>query len=117
MKYLKAIILEFIILISITLVTTILYYFDIISSNINNVFKIITFLIMFIVSGIYIAKNSNKKYYLEGLKLAGINILLFLLLSLLFKYKFNIKQVIYYLLLAITVVLSSIMGGNMKKKK
>ena len=94
MKYLKTFIFEFIILISLTLITTILYYFNITNNNINNVFKIIIFIITFLLSGIYIGRRAKQKYYIEGLKISGINIILFLLLSLLFKYDFNIKQFI-----------------------
>ena len=117
MKYLKTLMIEFIILLASTLFITILYYFNLISNNLNSILKIIIFIITFLVSGIYIGKKSNKKYYLEGLKISIINIILFLILSLLFKYEFNIKQVLYYLLLAITVVIGSITSGNLKKNK
>ncbi|MBP3635183.1 MAG: TIGR04086 family membrane protein [Bacilli bacterium] len=117
MKYLKTIIFEFIILITLTLITTILYYFDLTSSNANNIFKIISFVIIFVSTGIYIGKNSNKKGWFEGLKISGINILLFLIIALLFKYDFNIKQFIYYLISSFTVVLGSMIGINFRKKK
>lgn len=117
MKYLKTLLFEFILLIITTLIITILYYFNIISSNTNSIFKIIIFLITFLSSGIYIGKKSNKKYYLEGIKLSLINIVLFLLLSLLFRYDFNFKQLLYYLLIILITTLGSIIGGNTKKNK
>lgn len=117
MKYLKTIAFEFIVLIILTLINTILYYFDLINSNANGIIKIIIFIIVFLLSGIYIARRSNKKYYLEGLKISGINILLFLLISLLFKYNFNFKQILYYLLIILITTLGSIIGGNFRKNK
>ena len=117
MKYLKTIGFEFILLIILTLITTILYYFNLTSSEANTILKIISFIIVFIFSGIYIGKNSNKKGWLEGLKISGINILLFLLISLLFRYKFNIIQFLYYLIISVTVVIGSMIGINFKKRK
>ena len=117
MKYLKTILFELIILISLTLVSTILYYFNIINSSFNNIFKIITFIITFLISGIYIGRKSNKKYYIEGLKISVINVIVFLLLSIIFRNNFNIKQVIYYIILILITVLGSIIGGNIKKNK
>lgn len=117
MKYLKTLLFEFIILISSTLVITILYYFNFTSNSINNIFKIVIFILTFFLSGIYISRRSNKKYYLEGLKISLINIILFLTFSLIFKYGFNIKQVIYYILIILITTFGSIIGGNMKKNK
>ena len=62
MKYIKTMIFEFSILIISTLVLTILYYFNIINSNVNNILKILIFIITFILSGMYIGKQTNKKY-------------------------------------------------------
>ena len=117
MKYLKTIIFEMIILISLTLITTILYYFNILSNGINNTFKIIIFITTFLLSGIYISKHSNKKFYLEGIKIAFINIGLFVILNFIFKNGFNLKQIIYYLILIIITTLGSIIGGANKKNK
>ena len=117
MKYLKTLLFEFIILVIPTFVITILYYFNIISNNTNNILKILIFLITFFASGIYIGKFSNKKYYLEGIKLSLINIILFLILSLIFKYDFNFKQILYYLIILIITTIGSITMGNKKKNK
>lgn len=117
MKYLKTIVFEFIVLLVLTLTSTILYYFDIIGSSAINTIKIINFIIIFIFAGIYIGKNSIKKGWLEGLKISLINILIFLILSLLFKYDFNIMQFVYYLISSITIMLGSMIGINFKKKK
>ena len=117
MKYLKTIIFEFILLICLTLLLTILYYFNIISSNINNIFKIVSFIVTFFLTGVYISKRSNRKYYLEGLKISGINIAIFLLISLIFKFKFSLQIILYYLIITITITIGSIIGSLFKKNK
>ena len=117
MKYLKTIMVFFSLLFITTIINTILYYFNITSSSTNNIIKIIIFIIIFMVTGIYIGKNSNKKGWLEGLKASGIIIGIFLLLSLIFRYDFNIMQILYYLICSITIVLGSMIGINFKKKK
>ena len=117
MKYIKTIILFFSSLIILNLITTILYYFDITSTSSNNIFKIIIFIFTFLLSGIYIGRNSNKKGWLEGLKISGILIIFFLISSLIVRYNFNIKQVFYYLLSTIIIMFGSMIGINFKKRK
>lgn len=117
MKYLKTIMVFFSLLFITTIINTIFYYFNITSSSANNIIKIIIFIIVFIITGIYIGKNSSKKGWLEGLKISGIIIGIFLLLSLIFKYNFNIIQILYYLICTLMIVLGSIIGINFKKKK
>ena len=117
MKYLKTIIFEFIILISMMIITTTLYYFNITNNKINNILNIFVFIIVFILSGIYIGKRSNKKFYLEGLKISGINILLFIMFTIIFKLEFGFKNIIYYLLITLLTVSGSILGSLLKRKK
>ena len=117
MKYLKTIVFEFIILISFMIITTTLYYFNITNNKINNLLNIFVFIIIFILSGIYIGKRSNKKFYLEGLKISGINILLFIIFTMIFKLGFGFKNIIYYLLITLLTVSGSILGSLLKRKK
>ena len=107
MKYLKTTVYEFILILIFTLIYTILYYFNITSNSFNNALKIISFILIFVLTGIRIGRLSNKKGWLEGLKMAFITIVIFLGLSLLFKYKINVKEIIYYLITIVTLVLSS----------
>lgn len=117
MKYLKTMAYEFILILIFTLIYTILYYFNITSNSLNNALKIISFILIFVLTGIRIGRLSNKKGWLEGLKIALITIVIFLGLSLLFKYKINIKEIIYYLITIVTLVLYSMIGINFKKQK
>lgn len=117
MKYIKTFGFEIALIIIFSLIYTILYYFDITSSSVNNVLKIISFILVFSMSGIYIGKRSNKKGYLEGLKISLVTITLFISISLLFKYKINIYQIVYYLIILIVTTLSSMIGINFKKRE
>lgn len=107
----------FSIMLILSLITTILYYFNITGESFNNILKIFSFIITFILTGIYIGKNSTKKGWFEGIKISLITILIFLILSLVFKHSFNIWQIIYYLILSITITLGSIIGINFRKEK
>lgn len=117
MKYLKSIIFFFCFLLISNVIITILYYFNITSTSFNNILKITIFILSFISTGINIGRKANKKGWLEGLKIAGILIAFFLIASLILKHDFNIKQIIYYIICAITVVLGSMIGINFKKNK
>ncbi len=117
MKYLKTIGFEFILLIIFTLIYTILYYFNITGANLNNILKIISFIIIFLSTGVYIGRNSQKKGWIEGLKVSSITILIFLIISLIFKYSFNLKQILYYVICTILIVVGSMLGINFKKRK
>lgn len=117
MKYIKTIGYEFILILIFTIIYTILYYFNITNSNINNILKIISFILVFILTGIHIGRLSSKKGYLEGLKISLISILVFFLLSLIFKNDMSISQIVYYLIIIVTTTLSSMIGINFKKKK
>lgn len=116
MKYLKTIIIFFSILLILNLISTILYYFNITSTSFNNTLKTIIFIISFLISGIYIGKNSNKKGWLEGIKISGILILFFMLISLITRYNFNIMQFIYYIMCISITAFGSIIGINFKKR-
>ena len=117
MKYIKTIIFEIILIISMLIISTILYYFDITSNNINNVINIVIFILIFILTGIYIGKKSNKKFYLEGIKISGINILIFILFTLIFRLGFGFKNILYYLIIILLTSFGSILGSLLKKKK
>ena len=117
MKYIKTLLFEFIILIIGTIIATTLYYFNITSNSVNKILNILVFIITFALSGIYIGKRSSKKFYLEGIKISGINILIFLLISLIFKLEFSYKNILYYLIIIVITVFSSILGSLLKKKK
>lgn len=106
--------LFFIILLVGTLIITIINYFSLLNSSIISVIKLIIPIISIIVSSYKLGKSSNKKGYLEGLKLGGIVVLIFMILVIILD-KFDFKSIIYYLILLISSVMGSTIGINRKK--
>ena len=60
-KYLKGFLYFLIPFVSLLLIITLFYYFDILSNQVIKYFKIIILLLSCIISGIYIGKNSLNK--------------------------------------------------------
>lgn len=115
MKYLKGLLYIFMPMIILTLLLTILNYFDILSSKILNYILLLIPLVSIFIGGIYVGKRSSKKGYIEGLKISGMFILLILLLSYLgLDQKLELRNIIYYLMLTLTSVFGSIIGINKK---
>ena len=112
-KILQSLLTFFIILLVGTLILTILNYFSILSPKIISILKLILPLSAIFTSGYRIGKQSEKKGYIEGLKIGTIIILIFLTLVLLLD-KFTIKSLIYYFILLLTSILSSMIGINQK---
>ena len=103
-------------LLGISFLNTILYYFDIISSSVSSVIKLITPLISFFLGSYLLGKKAEKKGFLEGLKLGGILILFFLIVSILTKHNFSIKMMFYYFILLFTASVGGMAGINRKKE-
>lgn len=115
-KYLKALLYIFIPILFFNLILSLLYYFNILSDKSFNILKIITTLISFIIGGIYIGKKSNRKGYLEGLKIGLIALIIFFIISYLaFDHGITIKSSIYYLVMLATSTIGSMIGINKKK--
>lgn len=106
----------FIILLSGTLVLTLINYFNIMGSKMVAIIRFILPLVAMFVSSYRLGKMSDKKGYLEGLKFGGIVVLIFLVLVFLLD-KLSFKSVLYYLILLLTSVMSSMIGINRKKLK
>ena len=92
-----------------------LYYFSNISYNIINTITLITNLVFFVTFGFMIAKNSKSKGIFIGLKTSSIIIIILFILTLIFKYDFNVKNIIYYLLVILSTTFGSIISKNLKK--
>jgi len=100
-------------LLGINLVTTILNYFNLLNTKVISIMEFVLILISLFVSSYILGTKSKQKGYLEGLKLAGIIVLLFKLLVILLD-KFMVKSLIYYAILILTSVLGSMVGINRK---
>ena len=115
-NYLKNIGYTFIGILTVTIVITILNYFNILNGNVLNIISIIT-IILSLFFGVYLTgKNANKKGYLEGIKFGGIMIVIILLLNLLlFKNKFTLINILYYLSLLLSSTIGSMIGIQRKR--
>lgn len=112
MKYLKSILLFFIVLFAVNIVITVLSYFDI-----NNIFlNIILGLITVILPCIYLNKLYKKKDYTLSIKLSLIIIILFSIINLISKdISFSFKTIIYYLLIIIIQFITNFILIKIKK--
>ena len=121
MKYLKNLGISFIYIIStlliLTLITTIFSYFNIFNDKVTSMVKIIIPIISMFIGGFFIGKNSNKKGFLEGLKLGVIfSIIIIIFNYLAFDYSFKIKYLLFYSILIISSIFGSMIGINRKKQ-
>ena len=118
MKYLKSLGLFIGSFLTSNIIMSILSYFELLYPTIIKILKILVLISSCLISGIYLGLKSNKKGYLEGLKLGGIIIVILTLLTLILKsIAFNKFTWIYYLIILGLVVLGSTIGINKKKSK
>ena len=103
-------------LLILTFILTLFSYFNIISDKVVSIFKIIIPIISLFIGGFFIGKKSLRKGWLEGLKLS----LIFLVVLVIFEYlalnqSFDIKNILYYLILSISSIFGSMIGISKKK--
>lgn len=118
LKYLKALIYILIPIIILNTIISLLYYFNIIGNETINYLKLIIMAISMLISGIYIGSKTDKKGYLEGLKIGfEVIIILFIISYLAFDQGINIKTLIYYFIILTSSTLGSMIGINKLKKE
>ncbi len=113
-KYLKSSIYTLCILIGSTIVITILNYFNILMGNVLKITELLIPIISIFIGSYILGKSSNNKGYIEGLKYGMAWIILFLIINLISK-NFTYLSLIYYLILIIIAIVSSIIGINRRK--
>lgn len=110
-KYLKALLFILIPLLLFNLILSLLYYFNVIPTNVINYLKLVIVCLSMLVGGIYIGTKATKKGWLEGIKVSLEIIVLFFLLSYSgFDYGISFKTIVYYLILLASTTLGSMIG-------
>lgn len=116
LKYLKSLLYIFISIFIFNIIITFLNYFNILGNVAINYLKLFTILISMLIGGIYIGSKTNKKGWLEGIKIGlEVVILLFLINYLGFNKGINIKTILYYFLILTSSMLGSMIGINKRK--
>ena len=113
-KYLKSSIYTLCILIGSTIIITILNYFNVLMGNVLKITELLIPIISIFIGSYILGKSSNNKGYIEGLKYGIAWIILFLIINLISK-NFTYLSLIYYLILIIIAIISSIIGINRRK--
>ena len=116
MKYLRTAIFFVAVTLILNLISTIFYYFNITSEKLNNILKIINFIIIFLSTGIYIGRRSNKNGWIEGLKVS-LSIILFSILLVLLIPSINFNLILYYIFIILITIVGSMIGINFKITK
>ena len=113
-KYLKGFLFFLVPFLVLTLLITILYYFDILNNQIIKYFKIVIAILSCLLGGFIIGRNSTSKGYLNGIKLSGIIIVTLLIFNLILG-GFKWYHLVYYLIILVTTTIGSMLGISLKK--
>ena len=100
-----------------TLITSTLYYFNILSDKIYSIFLYLISIIGILIGSIKFSKLLNKKGFINGTIYFLILFILMIVISLIiFKSKISTKSIIYYFILLIFSILGGIIRNNTKKE-
>ena len=113
-NYLKSSLYSLGIMIICTIIITILNYFNIINGTLLNIIHYIIPIISVMVGSFILGKTSSKKGYIEGLKYSGMWSIIFLIINIFIK-ELNISSIIFFVILILLSMLSSILGINRKR--
>ena len=113
-NYLKSFLYFIIPFLGLLFITSIFYYFDILSNQVIRYFKITIVILSSLLGGYSIGKKSTNKGYLSGLKLSAIIVSLFLIINIILK-GFKWYHLVYYIIIMIVTIIGSMIGINRKK--
>ena len=94
-----------------------LYYFDIVNNNIYNIMKMVIVLICLFVNAFLLGKGSLKHGIVEGLKLGAIFLLVMIILKTITNSPFDIRTIIYSIIILLTTSVGAVISINKKEKK
>lgn len=100
-----------------TLITSTLYYFNILSDKMYSIFLYLISIIGILMGSIKFSKLLNKKGFINGtIYFLALFILMIVISLIIFKSKISTKSIIYYFILLIFSILGGIIGKNTKKE-
>ena len=112
--YFKSIFILLLYLLLGSILSSIFYLYTNMSYNVNCLILFIWSAIGLFVINFLNGKRTNQKGYLEGLKLGGLVILLFFIISLFTKDFISLSKIIYYGVLILISIIASSIGINFK---
>lgn len=113
----KVLLFTFISIIILGLLLNTLYYFDVISNNVYNIAKMGIVLVVLFINALLLGKNSNKYGLVEGLKLGGIFLFIMVILKFILNSSFDIRTLIYSIIVLLTTSVGAVVGINKKGVK
>lgn len=99
-----------------TFLITVLNYFNIFTSNLTNIIKLIIVIVSMFIGAFLLGKKTLKKGYIEGIKYSILFIVLLVIINLLFVKEFNVKSIIYFLIIIISSTFGSMLGIKNKSQ-
>ena len=111
----KSLLISIVVLLVLTFIMTLLNYINFLKYNLVNIIEIIILFITVFSGSFNIGKNSKKKGWLEGFKFG----LIFLVILIIFNYlgfniSFEVKNLLYYLILLTSSILGGMIGISFK---
>lgn len=101
-----------------TVLITVLNYFDLLGLKTYNALKVLVPSISLFIGALVLGNKTEKKGYLGGLKFGAIFIFFLLLFKVIFyNDTFKISIIVYYLILLLSSMLGAMIGINTKKKE
>lgn len=114
-KYLFSILITVISIIILTVILSLLSYFDLINDNVIKILKMVITSISPLIGGFYIGEKTERRGYQNGLKLGLIIVVIFFFLNLIFN-TLTIKYLITSLIIIPSSMLGAMLGINKRSK-
>ncbi|MDD2203634.1 MAG: TIGR04086 family membrane protein [Bacilli bacterium] len=114
--YLKALAYMSISILGLILILTIFHYFNLLGDKVVDITKLLIVILSVGVGGYIVGNSALQHGWLEGLKFSGIIIVIFFLLTLIFKLGLSYNTIIYYFIIMGASTIGSMIGINFKEK-
>lgn len=112
----KSLLISIIVFLVLTFIMTLLNYINFLKFNTVNIIEVIILFLTIFSGSFNMGKNSTKKGWLEGIKFGFIFLVILIIFNYLgFNINFEIKNLIYYLILLSSSILGGMIGISFKK--